>query len=135
MRAVGTLPALLQGFFTKRLMSQRQASPHTISAYRDTFRLLLLFAETHTGKPPSRLLLSDLNGRLVADFLDDLERLVAIRPGAAMRGSPRFAPSFTMLPTRNLAPPLISSMCCPFRESAIRARSFRFLAGRKSKPC
>jgi site-specific recombinase XerD len=74
MRAVGTLPALLQGFFTKRLMSQRQASPHTISAYRDTFRLLLRFAETHTGKPPSRLLLSDLNGRLVADFLDDLEK-------------------------------------------------------------
>ena len=32
---------LLQTFFTDRLMHQRQASPHTIASYRDTFRLLL----------------------------------------------------------------------------------------------
>jgi len=29
---------LLEHFFTQRLMQQRQASPHTISSYRDTFR-------------------------------------------------------------------------------------------------
>ena len=34
---------LLQRFFTQRLMQQRQASPHTITSYRDTFRLLLQF--------------------------------------------------------------------------------------------
>ena len=34
----------LQAFFTDRLITQRQASPHTIAAYRDTFRLLLGFA-------------------------------------------------------------------------------------------
>jgi site-specific recombinase XerC len=41
MKSPATLAALLENFFTQRLMSQRQASPHTISSYRDTFRLLL----------------------------------------------------------------------------------------------
>jgi site-specific recombinase XerC len=36
-----SLAPLLERFFTQRLMQQRQASPHTISSYRDTFRLLL----------------------------------------------------------------------------------------------
>jgi len=41
---VTTLAPTLQAYFTQRLVSQRQASPHTIAAYRDTFRLLLTFA-------------------------------------------------------------------------------------------
>jgi site-specific recombinase XerC len=40
-----TFPTLLEGFFTRRLMQQRQASAHTIASYRDTFRLLLQFAQ------------------------------------------------------------------------------------------
>lgn len=39
-------PALLQAFFPDRLLHQRQASPHTIASYRDTFCLLLAFAQT-----------------------------------------------------------------------------------------
>ena len=39
-----TLPALVQQFFTDRLSTQMDASPHTIAGYRDTFRLLLRFA-------------------------------------------------------------------------------------------
>jgi site-specific recombinase XerD len=35
-----SLAQLLERFFTQRLMHQRQASLHTISSYRDTFRLL-----------------------------------------------------------------------------------------------
>jgi integrase/recombinase XerD len=53
-----TAPAvtlLLQGFFTERLVRQLQASPQTISAYRDTIRLLLMFAAHKTKKAPSRL--------------------------------------------------------------------------------
>ena len=45
MKPSATLAALLENFFTQRLMNQRQASPHTISSYRDTFRLLLHFAQ------------------------------------------------------------------------------------------
>ena len=50
-----SLAPLLQRFFTQRLMQQRQASPHTISSYRDTFRLLLKFAQQRLGTPPARL--------------------------------------------------------------------------------
>jgi integrase/recombinase XerD len=64
----------LQAFFTERLATQRQASPHTISAYRDTLRLLLRFAIERAGKPPSRLDFDDLDARLVGAFLDHLER-------------------------------------------------------------
>ena len=67
------LAPTLEAFFTQRLYRQRQASPNTISSYRDTFRLLLIFAEQHTGKPPSRLDLEDLDAELISAFLDHLE--------------------------------------------------------------
>ncbi|MBI2705710.1 MAG: site-specific integrase [Actinobacteria bacterium] len=53
--------------------SQRQASPRTIAAHRDTFRLLLGFAQQRTGKVPSRLEIDDLDAPLIAAFLDHLE--------------------------------------------------------------
>src|SRR5665811_2166979 len=68
------LAPTLQAFFTDRLISQRRASPHTIAAYRDTFRLLLQFAADRTGKQPCRLDLSDLDAPLVGAFLVHLER-------------------------------------------------------------
>jgi site-specific recombinase XerD len=69
-----SFPALLERFFTERLMRQREASPHTISSYRDTFRLLLEYAKRQLGKPPSRLTFDEIDAPLVASFLDDLER-------------------------------------------------------------
>ena len=68
------LAATLEAFFTERLMTQRQASAHTVSAYRDTFRLLLRFAAAASGKRPSLLEIDDLNARVIGRFLDDLER-------------------------------------------------------------
>lgn len=73
MSAASILPALIERFFTQRLMQQRNASPHTIASYRDTFRLLLSFAQTRLGKPPSRLDLADLDAPFIGAFLDDLE--------------------------------------------------------------
>ena len=67
-------PALLQAFFTERLLQQRRASPHTITAYRNTFRLLLRFAATRIGRNPSALTLADLDAAFVSDFLDHLEQ-------------------------------------------------------------
>ena len=52
MRDAADLPALLQSFFTTRLMMQRKVSTHTIASYRDTFRLLLQFAQKRLHKPP-----------------------------------------------------------------------------------
>jgi hypothetical protein len=40
MKSPSSFAVLLEGFFTERLMHQRQASPHTIASYRDTVRLL-----------------------------------------------------------------------------------------------
>ena len=68
-----TLASLLQGFFTDRLITQRQASPQTISAYRDALRLLLLFAAQRARKQPVRLLIDDVGPDTVAAFLDHLE--------------------------------------------------------------
>lgn len=70
---MSALAPVLQGFFTERLMAQRGASPHTVAAYRDTFRLLLRFASDRTAKAPSRLELEDLDAVLVGAFLDHLE--------------------------------------------------------------
>jgi len=66
-------PALLQAFFTDRLLKQRRASPHTVTAYRNTFRLLLRFAASRLGHAPSRLALADLDAAFLCEFLDHLE--------------------------------------------------------------
>ena len=73
MKTSANLAPLLEGFFTRRLIDQRRASPHTIASYRDTFRLLLSFAVKRLGRAPSKLALEELNAPLVASFLDDLE--------------------------------------------------------------
>ena len=69
-----SFPALLQAFFTQRMLDQRRASGHTIAGYRDTFRLLLRFAAEQLSKMPSNLLLEDLNASFIGQFLDHLER-------------------------------------------------------------
>jgi len=69
-----TLAPTLQAFFTERLISQRQVSPHTVAAYRDTFRLLLRFAHQRTGKPPSALDLEDLDAPAIGAFLEHLQQ-------------------------------------------------------------
>jgi site-specific recombinase XerD len=73
MRDPANLPGLLQSFFTIRLMTQRKASAHTIASYRDTFRLLLQFAQKRLRKAPSQLELGDLDASLINGFLEDLE--------------------------------------------------------------
>jgi integrase/recombinase XerD len=69
-----TLAATLQAFFTDRLVRQRQVSPNTVAAYRDTLRLLLVFASTQKRKEPSKLEFNDLDALLVGAFLDHLEK-------------------------------------------------------------
>jgi len=67
------LAPLLQGFFTDKLMRQRQASPHTVAAYRDTFKLLLDFAQKRCGRHPAQLAVADLDAVAIAEFLQSLE--------------------------------------------------------------
>ena len=63
----------MEGFFTERLMNQRQASPHTVGAYSDTFRLLLSFVQDRTGTAPCALDFCDLDAPVIGTFLDHLE--------------------------------------------------------------
>jgi integrase/recombinase XerD len=74
MNAPLLLARCLEAFFMQRLMRERSASPHTIAAYRDCFRLLLGFAHRRLGRPPSALTLADLDAPLIGAFLDHLEK-------------------------------------------------------------
>ena len=67
------LAPILQGFFTDRLRRQRQASPHTVAAYRDSLRLLVAYAANATAKQPVDLDITDLDAALIVAFLTHLE--------------------------------------------------------------
>ena len=72
-RATTDLPRLLEAFFLDRLIQQRRVSPYTVASYRDTFRLLLRFAERRLKKAPSALRLADLDAPLIGAFLHHVE--------------------------------------------------------------
>ncbi len=65
--------SLVQCFFTQHLCEHKQVSPRTVTAYRDTFRLLFTFLQDRTGHPPSDLVISDLDAPAILAFLDHLE--------------------------------------------------------------
>jgi site-specific recombinase XerD len=71
---MSVLAPTLQAWFTDRLIGQRHASPNTIAAYRDAWRLLLGFVQSRTGTQPNRLDIADLNSDIICDFLHHLER-------------------------------------------------------------
>jgi integrase/recombinase XerD len=79
---------LVQSFFAEHLVQQRALSPRTVAAYRDTFRLLLTFAEKTTGKSPTRIRLADFNAKLVLAFLAHLEK---VRKNAARSRNARYS--------------------------------------------
>jgi len=67
------LAPTLQSFFTTRMTSQFGASPHTVTAYRDTWRLLLTYLADSTGTRPQNLDLATVNAEQVSGFLTHLE--------------------------------------------------------------
>ena len=109
------LAPVLQGFFTDKLIAQRQASPHTIDAYRDTCRLLLEYASGQVRKQPCQLDIADLDAPLITAFLEHLEtgrantvttrnaRLAAIR--SLYRYAALHAPEHAAVISRVLAIP------------------------------
>mgnify|MGYP000113433924 CR=1 FL=1 len=134
----GELAALLEAFFKKRLIAQRRVSPHTISSYRDTFRLLLMFALKRLGRAPSKMGLADLNAPFLSDFLDGLEsarnnkartrnlRLTAVR--SFLRFAALEAPEHSDLiqralaiPNKRCARPLVDFLTRPEIEAVLAA--------------
>jgi len=71
---MNSFATLLQRYFSARLIQQRSASPHTIAAYRDSFRLLFRYVQRVGGKTPATLSFEDLDADLIAAFLLELER-------------------------------------------------------------
>jgi integrase/recombinase XerD len=65
---------IIQDFFVQYLSRQKGASPQTVAAYRDAFRLLLRFLHQLTGTVPSALRLTNLDAPAVLSFLDHLEQ-------------------------------------------------------------
>lgn len=59
----------LTKFFTEYLPMQRNLSPNTISSYRHTFRLLLMFYDTKKNVSPNCLELSMLDRNSIEEFL------------------------------------------------------------------
>jgi len=134
----GELPALIEGFFKKRLISQRRVSPHTIASYRDTFRLLLCFAKQRLKLAPSEMGLADLSAPFLTDFLEHLEsarsnkartrnlRLTAIR--SFLRFAALEAPEHSHLlqramaiPNKRCARPLVDFLTRPEIEALLNA--------------
>ena len=74
MNDAATFAPLLERFFTQRLIEERQASPHTIGAYRDTYRQFLKFVQRRLHKSPSQLNLEDIDAPLIVAFLDEIEK-------------------------------------------------------------
>jgi integrase/recombinase XerD len=103
-----TLPALVQSFFTDRLITQRHASACTISGYRDCFRLLLRFAAMELGKAPSDLMVEDLDAPFIGRFLDHLE---ADRGNSASTRNARLAAIHSFFRYVALAEPAYALIC------------------------
>jgi integrase/recombinase XerD len=63
----------LSAFFLDYLPAQRNVSPNTVRAYRDTFRLLVRFCRDVRDWVPERLRIEQIDPQLVLDFLRHLE--------------------------------------------------------------
>ena len=85
MKAVPTFAALLQGFFTERLMKQRQASPHDRLVPRRV-PPCCCSSSPNGCEAPATLALEDIDAPLIVAFLDELESVPGSTPGPAICG-------------------------------------------------
>jgi integrase/recombinase XerD len=143
MKEARSFSMLLESFFLDRLMRQRQASPLTIGSYRDTFRLLIQYAQQRLHKAPSQLTVPDLDTVFLGSFLDHLEQH---RTNSARSRNVRLAaihsffcyvalqaPEYSAVAQRVLAIPS-NGMCVAQSASSHQSRSTRCLRRRTSLP-
>jgi site-specific recombinase XerD len=96
---MSTFTASLQAYFTTFLTGQRATSQHTIAAYRDTFRMLLVHMHETTGTTPDAVEFTDLNAEAITTFLHYLEPSGTTVSGLEMPDWPPFIRSSPMRPT------------------------------------
>src|ERR1041385_5684984 len=107
------LPSLVERYFCEYLIRQRNASPETISSYRDAFRLFLRFSEQQFGRAPATLTLADFDAPQILAFLDSLEtqRRCSVRSRNA-----RLAALRSFLQYAVLQEPTAFGQCFPARR-------------------
>ena len=142
--------ALLQRFFGERLIQQQNASPRTVEAYRDSFRLLLTYAERQRGKPPAKLTLGDFDAALVLEFLAHLEterhnsvrsrnaRLAAVRAFAhyvAMQCPPalQLAQQILAIPMKRFERPMLGFLSRDEMQALLAAPDAGTWCGRRDR--
>jgi site-specific recombinase XerD len=138
-----SFPSLLQRFFIEHLGQHRAVSPRTIAAYRDTFRLLLGFAETTIGKAPTVFTLADLDAKLILGFLDHFEKTrnntVRSRNArlAALRSFLKFAAhhdlSALAVPMKRFDRPMLGFLTRPEMQAILDAPDAGTWAGRRDR--
>ena len=126
---------LLERFFTQRLMQQRQASPHTISSYRDTFRMLLKFAHQQLHTLPARLALQVIDAPLIVSFLDHLEKHRKLSVRSRNLRLPQSTPSFGMPRSKRRPMPPRSNAYWLFPASVSHAHKCTFSHAQRSRHC
>lgn len=141
---------LVRDFFCERLLNQQNVSPHTVTAYRDTFRLLLAFLQRQRRMSPSKLSLEHIDAPTVLAFLESLEtergngvrtrnaRLAAIRSfvGYASTRDPAALPlaqRVLAIPQKRFNRPLLSYLTRPEVESVIDAPDQTQWSGRRDR--
>ncbi|MEE8056812.1 MAG: tyrosine-type recombinase/integrase [Pseudomonadales bacterium] len=68
------LAKLISKFFNQHLPLQRGASPNTIIAYQDAFKLLFCFISKKTKRSCDEITLEDFDRDTIVAFLNDLEK-------------------------------------------------------------
>ncbi|NQZ65070.1 tyrosine-type recombinase/integrase [Crocosphaera sp.] len=141
---------LLQHFFIDRLQKQKNVSPKTIAAYRDTFKLLLTYTEKVLAKTPTKLSIADLNKDLVMEFLTYLEnerqnsirtrnaRLAAIRAFAnyiALQCPPALSlvQQILAIPMKRYEKPLVGFLSREEIQALIKAPDINTWCGRRDR--
>ena len=103
-----SLQSLVQLFFTDRLLKQLGVSPHTVAAYRDSFRLLLQFASERLRRPPSELRIEDIDAPFLGKFLDYLEE---VRGNCARTRNNRLAALHAFFQYVSISEPALALHC------------------------
>lgn len=144
------LARLLQRFFYERLIEQQHVSARTVASYRDTFRLLLAYAESVCRRKAGALCLRDLDATLVLGFLSHLEtqrhntirtrnvRLAAIRAFlhyAALQEPSALATiqSVLAIPMKRFERPLIGFLSREEIEAILAAPEATCWSGRRDR--
>lgn len=142
--------ALLRDFFCERLLNQQNVSPHTVTAYRDAFRILLTFLQKRKRVQPAKLSLEHIDAPTILVFLEYLEtergncvrtrnaRLAAIRSfveyatGRDPAALP-WAQRVSAIPQKRFNRPLLGYLTRPEVEAVIDAPDRTRWSGRRDR--